>query len=151
MFSIGRNSCQVFAARAFTIMALMAATGCASRGSGNVTGRVTFKGKVVASGSVVMAADEGPPATATIESDGSYVCRNVPAGAVRIGVVSPNDALEARERRAQKPGIEGAGDMGKFDPAKWFAIPSKYANYMNSPLTFEVKKGENTFDIDLEP
>jgi len=139
------------AVRVVTIVALIAATGCAGRGVGTVSGHVTFKGKRVASGSVVMAADEGPPVTAAINEDGTYVCHNVLAGKVKVGVVSPNDALEARERQAQKPGIAGAGDLGKFDPAKWFPIPIKYANYMNSPLAFDVQKGENTFDIDLEP
>jgi hypothetical protein len=132
--------------------ALLAAAGCAGRGAGNVSGRVTFKGKPLASGSVVMAADEGPPVTAAINADGTYVCHNVLAGPVKVGVLSPNDALEAKERQAQKPGIpEVAADTPKFDAAKWFPIPGKYANYMNSPLKFDVKKGENTFDIDLEP
>jgi hypothetical protein len=146
-----KTRCRFATVRVMMIVTLIAATGCAGRGVGTVSGRVTFKGKPVASGGVVMVADEGPPISATINEDGTYVCRNVPAGTVKIGVVSPNDVMEARERKAQKPGIAEAGDLGKFDPAKWFPIPSKYANYMNSPLTFEVKKGENTFDIDLEP
>ena len=139
------------AARVVVAVALIAAPGCAGRGVGTVSGRVTFQGKTVASGGVVMAPDEGPPIAAAINEDGTYVCRNVPTGPVKIGVVSPNDALEAKERQAQKPGLARAGDLGNFNPAEWFPIPSKYANYMNSPLKFELKKGENTFDIELEP
>jgi hypothetical protein len=138
-------------AKLMIAIALLASAGCAGRNVGSVSGRVTFQGKPVVSGSVVMAPQQGPPVTSNINDDGTYTCNNVPAGPVKIGVVSPNDALEARERQAQKPGLKGMGDTPKFDLAKWFPIPSKYANYMASPLTFDVKVGENSYDIVLEP
>src|SRR3954451_2576725 len=64
--------------RLVIIAGLVAASGCTGRGTGNVSGRVTYQGKPVASGSVTMAPDEGPPISGVINEDGTYVCRNVP-------------------------------------------------------------------------
>lgn len=123
----------------------LAAAGCSQRGTGNVTGKVTYKGKPLASGSVIFTTPDAPAVPANINEDGTFACANVLEGTAAVAVISPNDTSEARETAAQKPGI--AMEPAKFDPKKWFPIPAKYGQ--NSPLTFDVKAGENTFNIEL--
>lgn len=124
---------------------LVAAAGCSRRETGNVSGKVTYKGKSLASGSVIFTTPDAPAVPANINPDGTYTCKDVLEGQAVVAVISPNDASEARETAAQKPGIQM--EAAKFDPKKWFPIPAKYGQ--NSPLTFQVKPGDNTFDIDL--
>ena len=139
---------RLISVRGLMFAALILFAGCGGRGQGNISGKVTYKGKPVCSGTVVICTPNAPAVAAEIKEDGTYKCLNVLVGEAKVGVVSPNDAAEARETASQKPGIAYEGP--KFDAKKWFPIPAKYATYQGSPLSTSVKDGENTFDINLE-
>ena len=115
-----------------------------------VHGRVTYQGKPVVEGTIVFYPEKGRPATGTLAPDGSY----------RLTTFDANDGamlgrhhvtIEARRITAPMMQGEAAGEeVGVYGPPKveWL-LPEKYAGRDSSPLTAEVKPGDNTIDFDL--
>src|SRR5439155_12212903 len=58
------------------------------RPSGVVKGKVTFRGKPVYTGAVIIVGKDGVAAAGPIETDGTYVVQKAPVGEVTVGVVS---------------------------------------------------------------
>ena len=124
-----------------------AGAGCGP-GKGDMSGTVTFKGKPVTSGTVDFLGSDGIHHYAAIEGDGTYSIKGVPGGAAKVGVYSPDPSDTAAlsrggsgkpSRAAQNPGSR----------AGWFSIPDKYGDPAASGLTFTIKRGPNTYNIDL--
>lgn len=105
-----------------------------------VTGRVTFKGEPVPGGMIFfhVTNDQGPQVgTGRIESDGTYKTGLVPIGMAKIAV----------ENETSKPGKSAATTSS---PIPYTPLPRKYARPDTSGLTFDVKAGIQTCDIDLK-
>lgn len=105
-----------------------------------VSGRVTYRGEPVPTGTVMFTPDTGPAATSTIGSDGRYALRAV-AGRHAVAVI-------AQQRLP-----------ADFDPANLPAdwkpppslVPAKYNRPSTSGLHVEVQPGEsNHADLTLE-
>jgi hypothetical protein len=135
-------------------------------GQGDVHGQVKYQGKVVSRGSVVMVGGDRLPIVGTIGSDGTYSLRGVPAGLVRIGVLSSNPAGPANSSgrspqnwkgpadlkaklRAQTAQNDESGAVANAARGKWFPLPKEYEDPDTSGLTTEVRRGDNVFDIEL--
>ena len=131
--------------RIAALIGLVVLAGCSGRKTGDITGKVTYNGKPLASGSVIFTTPNSPAVPANIKEDGTYECKDVFVGEAAVAVISPNDTSEALMTASQKPDIPAEGP--KFDAKKWFSIPAKYAR--NSPLRFSVQAGTNTFNIEL--
>jgi hypothetical protein len=118
--------------------------GCA--GQGDVTGRVTYKDKPLAFGTVLFEASDGSIRQGNIESDGTYAVRGVTTGPVRVAVNSPNPkgivVLPPKRKNKQADTYQ--------DVVGWFAIPKQYDSPSTSGLTYTIKGGENTIDIELK-
>lgn len=102
---------------------------------GNVMGKVKFKGQPVNGGQVIFQdAAGGPPIIAFVGNDGMYVMTG-PGGGIKPGTyavtVTPLPAA---------PGKTAP------DPAN---IPAKYRDKGTSGLTYEVKEGTATYDIEM--
>lgn len=117
------------------------ATGC-DRGTGTLSGQVTYKGQPVTSGMVTVVDADGVPHGASIQPDGKYRVTDVPAGPVRVAVTSPDPRIAAAEAR-------GEGATPPPATAAWRPIPERYADAATSGLTFTVKRGDNVFPIEL--
>lgn len=104
-------------------------------GTASITGKVTLDGKPLPGGSVGFVPTDAKAQVklhvALLKADGSYSFAEgeVPPGTYMVGV-GPPDKLPAGT-----PKIE---------------IPKKYQAAVNSPLTYMVKPGAQTFDIKLE-
>ena len=139
--------------------------GCSPR-QGDVHGQVKYQGKVVSQGSVVMVGDNRKPIVGRIETDGTYCVPGVPAGVVRIAVLSPRPggALNSLRRgpvnekgpasfvskiRAQTIQKDATGMTAKAERSRWFPLPKEYEDPDTSGLTTEIHRGDNTFDIEL--
>jgi hypothetical protein len=128
-----------------------AVAGCASKG--NVTGKVTHKGKPVASGSVTLIASDNLAYGTMISADGTYSIPNVPAGPVKIAVVSPNPGAATRGTAMKGSGIDdasGGPDLAAPAAGGWFEIPEKYADHQSSGLTATVRSPVTMIDLNLE-
>src|SRR5262245_2156892 len=65
--------------------------GCGA-GVGDVSGKVTYQGKTVVCGSVVLVGPDGMTKVGTIQQDGTYVVKGVGAGQVGVAVFSLDPA-----------------------------------------------------------
>lgn len=98
--------------RAWLVSAVaLAAVGCGG-GKATVKGTVTAGGKPVVWGTVILVDATGEYHQGDIELNGTYEVPNVPSGAVKIGVTSPNP----EDPRAAGRGKDGRG--GKDGGAK---------------------------------
>lgn len=119
--------------------------------TGDISGKVTFKTKPLNSGHVMFLVEGQPKAHyGEIKKGGTYTVENVPAGPAKVTVSSP-DPLAKRASRDPK---RGRGAQGRtFEAPKahgdWFPIPKKYSDLRKSGLTFTVKKGSQTHNIEL--
>ena len=108
-----------------------------------VRGVVTYKGKPLETGDVVFIPQgglAGLEATGEIESDGSYrLMTNDDDGAAigthKVTVTSRAEQSEADYKSLKIPKL---------------LTPTRYANEQETPLTYDVKEGENKFNIDLD-
>jgi len=119
---------------------------------GKVTGRVTFQGKPVTSGSVMFtpSANEGGTtgqlASGRIESDGTFTLTTFDTGDGAI-LGEHIVTVESRDiRGVQRPKMSA---RIKYELPK-STIPDKYSNVHTSPYRFRVKEGVNHANIDLE-
>jgi hypothetical protein len=129
--------------------------GCGSLAVGDVTGTVSYQGKPVTSGVVSFTAGDGLPYTCAITPDGTYAIQQVPTGFAMVTVISPDPEAPAAAEPERK-----RGDGSRQPPAapkpsgransKWFPIPEHYGLQGQSGLSLDVKKGPNTFNIDLK-
>ena len=127
------------------IVVALLGLGCAGRG--DVSGKVRYEGKPLVWGTVQFEARDGSLSQGNIGSDGSYSIRGVSTGEVKAAVSSRNpkssDFIPIEKEGGRKfpslPEVQG-----------WFAIPPRYEDFSSSGLTYLVKPGENTIDIELK-
>jgi hypothetical protein len=100
-------------------------------------GKVTFNGKPLRFGGVMIEHDSGQPATGAIQSDGTFTMITDREGEgavvgkhrVRVG------CYEGQDPTKQLPGVERS--IGKL------LIPARYTAFETSGLSVEVRPGEN--------
>jgi hypothetical protein len=111
-----------------------------------VSGSVTFKDRILSSGSVTFVGQDGESSSSAIAEDGSYRIENAPIGSVRIAVAS---------HPRVPPGLmnsPGKASASREDPKDGTVkIPQKYEDHETSGLAYTVERGSHTFNIDLKP
>ena len=129
-------------------IALVLVAGCGG-GKGNVSGKVTYEGKPLSFGTVQFMSPAGAVGT-EIGEDGSYSLSGVPVGMSKIAVTCQDPkfveymkALSASSRDPKLPKPKG-------NPEDFNKIPTKYGDFGLSGLTYEVKTGSQTHNIDLK-
>jgi hypothetical protein len=119
--------------RIIPVVLVVLVAGCGSRVA-TVSGKVTYKGRPVRSGGIVLLNPDGLSiAKGIIQPDGSYVVEGVKHGRVKIGVLSPNPTPAAKVA----------------DPA-WFPLPASLGSPGTSGLTCEVAAAFVEYDIDIK-
>jgi hypothetical protein len=138
---LGRAACGPVAAAALLVLA----AGCAGRG--DVSGKVTYKGKPLVWGTVQFEGSDNLIKQANIQSDGTFSIQGVAVGEAKAAVSSINpkssdfQPRQAEGRPPPKPRPEVKG---------WFPIPEKYDAPYKSGLVYTIKPGPNAIDIVLE-
>jgi hypothetical protein len=127
------------------LVAGLAGPGC-DPGTGSLSGTVQHDGKPVVLGTVTVVDATGRPYSGAIQPDGRYVVNNVPVGPVKIAVASPDPKGDPED---PKPGPSDDGSPPPKKVAGWRPIPAHYADAKTSGLTFDLKRGPNSLDIDL--
>jgi hypothetical protein len=142
--------------RTLSLMVLMLGLGITagcSGGSAEVTGKVTYKGKPVVSGTLGFVFDDGKTASADIK-DGTYTVTDVPVGKAKVCVSSPDprlqNASDSKGRSNVGPGAKAGKGANTPAPPGWFAIEPQYADPDNSGIVKEVKSGKQFIDVTID-
>jgi hypothetical protein len=128
------------------LLGVWLSAGCAgSKETGDISGKVTYGGESLNGGTVGFVADNGREIkTAQITAEGTYKVAKVPVGQAAITVVTPPPDTE------EQLGKDKSDAKAKVKPATpGIDIPKKYSKPSLSGLSYEVKKGSQTHDIEL--
>lgn len=130
------------------------ATGCGAR-TATVSGSVTYRGKPVTAGSVVLYCPDKQIVRGLIGPDGRYSIPNVPVGpGAAVVTVQSHAKLPDGMRFAQRlPKSDGGPVPPAADPAdaKQVPLPTRYTLPEESGLSVVVGGGAVTYDIELKP
>jgi len=114
--------------------------------TGQVTGKVTYKGSPVAGATVSFSTPNAPGlGIGTTDAQGGYQLRT---GALEGAVIGDHVVLVTKIAKADVDYNKAMGIGGEAVPPK-NELPSKYADPKTSPLKFTVKAGKNDFPIEL--
>jgi hypothetical protein len=142
----------------FIALAMFAAAGCLGRSqpTGTVTGRVTHKGQPVPAGCLVtFVSERGVAALGTVDASGRYQLLfagkpDIPALEYNVSVTSPGSVGPEMTDEEERKYMAGDPEtIAKFSRKASAPIPTKYADEFKSGLSFRIKAGANSFDIDL--
>jgi hypothetical protein len=140
------------------LLSLAGLIGCSS-GTGKVSGKVDYNGKLLKGGDITFISTTGKPSRSTrINENGSYSVSDVPAGKVKICVDTStlNPAGKTVRAPHYKPpaGQKAPGgldtDKSEDMAKRYMWIPTKYAKSDETDLTLDVKRGDNEHDIHLK-
>jgi hypothetical protein len=134
------------------VAALAAIPGACTPATGTVSGKVTYKGKPLTSGTVVFMGDKNVTAQSPIDSEGRYSLK-IAAGPAKITVAVPTPVSVPAGQRMMDPSKMGASDktVEKSKPSeKPVRIPAKYTDPSGTPLTYTVQSGNQEHDINLD-
>ena len=126
------------------VLLLFGAFGCG--GIGDVNGRITYKGKPVAIGSVLLLGKDKVPRQAALRNDGTFSFVGIPAGTFDVAVTSPDP------RTLYAPASEKFGSQQPTAPADvrvWIPIPAKAGDPIQSGLKITVNRGPNAVELDI--
>lgn len=129
----------------------LALAGCGPA-TGTVSGKVSFRGKTVRSGSVmVIVSNHSKPVYGQISSDGKYTLENVPLGDAKFAILSPNpDESGFGDRMGQLKKIKQRSRQSSTSDTEWFPIPDRYGDISTSGHGLTVNQGQNDYDIKLK-
>jgi hypothetical protein len=135
------------------ILALLALafTGC-GKATGDVTGIVKFKGQPLNGGSVIFADSSGTLVQTQIGTDGKFTAQGVSVGNNKIAVYYVDNRINeyAQEIASRgKGGLQPMASMPKLDTSEMLTLPAQYSTPDKSGLSFDVKSGQNNYDIDI--
>ncbi|MEN6405319.1 MAG: hypothetical protein ABFC77_02495 [Thermoguttaceae bacterium] len=127
---------------ALTIAICLTTTGCGRSDHAStvsVTGKVTFNGKPLQSGSVMFVPDTGRPAEGEIQSDGTF----------QLTTYAKNDGAAIGHHRVAITCTGPSKDTsGEASPGPSL-IPEKYGDYKTSGLEVTVKDKNEPFVFEL--
>jgi len=119
------------------LLLLLVLAGCSSSKSGTreVSGKVTYKGEPLPGGTITFqsANDKDKVGRTGINEDGSYKLGNAPEGDVKIFFIGPSRPSDTTK--------------GKAPPV---TLEAKYLKPETSGVSYTVKEGTQTYDIDLK-
>lgn len=134
---------------------LIAVTGCGGSHA-DVAGKVTYRDRPVAYGTVSVIGPDQKTYYGVINPDGTFTVPRVPVGAVKIGIYSPDPYFEPPISAAEKAKVEEARRASGIPippkPPKgvWFRLPGKYADPLSSGLTADVRTQAGAIDLRLD-
>lgn len=138
--------------RLFSLLTLLVLTGCGS-GSAVVSGTVTYRGKPVPGGSVILYCSDKQIVRGTIGPDGRYTIPNVPAGSAVV-TVQTHARVPAglKLRQNLPPSVDSPTPPAAATSADGAVlIPPRYALPEESGLVVVIDRGQVAYDIDLKP
>jgi len=138
--------------RLVVILAGGLATGCGASPA-EVTGRITYKGRPVQVGWVLILGADGAPHYGTLGPDGRYAVAGVRSGPVRLAVASPSPEASTELTHKKEAALrkwKGTTAPAPAAASDWFPLPDRYGDPNRSGLTKELRPGANVIDLDLD-
>ena len=131
----------------FAAVCASAALGCGGK-KATVSGTVSYNGEKLGNGNITFIDANSNAATSQISADGSYIVTDVPVGTVKIQVetIPTSEPASKNLMGMGSPSMQGSKQA---QTGKYVKIPDKYKNAEKSGLTYEVKSGTQTHDINL--
>jgi len=133
---------------AVLVASLPLLTGCGG-GTGSVSGKVMYNGTALPYGSVQFMTPGGA-FVSEIGSDGSYSLSSLPIGSATISVTCQDPKYADYMKQLSASGRDPKIPKPKGRPEDYSKIPSKYSDFNTSGLTYEVKSGAHTYNIELK-
>jgi hypothetical protein len=135
-------------------VAFVCASGC-GKSYGTLSGTVKMDGKLVVSGTVMVALKDGTDsAQGAISADGTYKVEKAPYGLLQIAVISRDPGITAAsklsENATKKLEAKGWKAPPPVDNSKWFAIPDHYESTEKSGITVTMDQKNKKFDIEMK-
>jgi len=142
---------------ALALFVVFGLVGCGGGGGkGTVSGKVTYKGTPLKGGRVAFLTSNKQNAVAEIGEDGSYTAINVAPGPAKISVSTsylkenPLGRVRNQPPKGQQAPEGYQMSSGGTDVKRYVKIPDQYESADTSGLTYDVKSGNQTHDIDLK-
>jgi hypothetical protein len=137
---------------AFGLLLVVVAALTFGRPKATLNGRVTYKGKPVVWGSVILVDERGYATAGRIEPDGTYTVDGASPATVNVAVISQDPLYQhhatqlkiTRERLSLKK-----RPPMPVDRKLWFPLPKQYEDPKTSGLSLPLKRGNNEFNIEL--
>jgi hypothetical protein len=109
--------------------------------TGDVSGTITYDGKVVESGSIAFyPADGKGPSTGGTIIDGKYAVSKVPVGTAKVRISGAKDVKEHKMSYDDKaPPVLSSSEL----------LPPKYSDDKATELKYDVQAGPQTKNFDL--
>ncbi|MBM4069309.1 MAG: carboxypeptidase regulatory-like domain-containing protein [Planctomycetes bacterium] len=144
-------------------IAALAVAGC-GKSSGSLSGNVSYQGKPVTGGVMLLVDAKGRNFPASLNADGTYKCPEIPPGdytvTINTSALKGTDNQEGTAKMLEKQGL--GNDAGSKQPkdlakvkemstgaGKLVSIPPKYASTTTSTLTVKVEGGKQIQDFTL--
>jgi hypothetical protein len=139
----------------FMTMLALGAVGCGGSNA-KVEGTVTYQGRPLVLGSVMLFANNDASRVGGINSDGTFSVEGLSAGTYRIAVTSVERKKKKKLQRtntgepiSEEPSSNSDEGKTAASTPGWFPIPERYGNVDESGLSVSVGKGTLQFDIKL--
>jgi hypothetical protein len=138
---------------------LFAVIGVVVCGCGNstatISGKVSYRGRLVTSGSIIVLQSDGTAKSGVIQPDGSYSVAGVERGHLRIAVISPNPAhtrsvLSVEANRARIGHKRTNAVAYRPSTSGWFALPRDLGDPVTSGLECEIANAKVEYDINAK-
>ena len=131
-----------------------AAAGC-GRSASSVSGKVTYKDKLVKGGTVTFYGADNWTGTSRIAEDGAYTIPKVPAGKVQITVETKTVKPHPMMSRMPKPPKDtplppGSMYENQGQADRYVEIPDRYGDKDKSGLSLEATGGKQDHNIKLD-
>jgi hypothetical protein len=138
------------------VLGVLMLSGCRPE-TGEVSGQVTYSGQPLTHGTVQFFCQDQQIISRLINGDGTYSVPELPLGAAKIAVVTHPPIPNGYARPQTLPPSKDAPKLGEPargrlpEGAKYVPIPYRYGNPDQSGLAVTVSKGNQIFDISLDP
>jgi hypothetical protein len=130
--------------RPLVFLVVLAVIGCENKTVGEITGTVTYQGQPLPTGTVSFWDSNNQCLASAPLFEGKYTAPvKVPVGAVKITVTTPGNSSGSRRTNMVRKNKRG-------EKISVIPIPAKYGNAEQSGLTYTVKPGANTYNIELQ-
>jgi hypothetical protein len=147
MFKVTRTKTRKAVLLLFGGFVALSAAGCGG-GSREVSGTVSYRGRPLASGTILLLAGDGRSYNGTIGPDGSFTIKDVPAGEARMAVTSFAPADSERPSWAGAV-VPAANSRVATRTGTVSAIPPRYGDLGQSGLAVTVEE-DTRLDLNLE-